>query len=78
MFCNHHDLSGFFSGHCMVGTSGCSVWGSYRRSCWFVSVYKTVEYYDRLESQAKTRRTYMPPTEEIYEEFDLPGKDEKS
>ena len=43
-----------------------------------VSVYKTVEYYDRLEAQARTRRTYTPPPEEIYEEFDLPGKDEES
>ena len=43
-----------------------------------VSVYKTVQYYDRLEFQMKTRSTYMPPPEEIYEEFDLPGKDEES
>ncbi|MHA2302164.1 MAG: hypothetical protein ACXACD_14555 [Candidatus Thorarchaeota archaeon] len=42
-----------------------------------ISVYKTVEYYDRLEVQSKTRRTYMPPPEEIYEEFDLPGKDDE-
>jgi F0F1-type ATP synthase assembly protein I len=43
-----------------------------------LSVYKTVQYYDRLETQTKIRRTYMPPAEEIYEEFDLPGRDEAS
>ncbi|MHA2310663.1 MAG: hypothetical protein ACXADF_04150 [Candidatus Thorarchaeota archaeon] len=43
-----------------------------------VSVYKTIQYYDRLEAKSKTKRTYMPPPEEIYEEFDLPGKDESS
>ncbi|MFX1331872.1 MAG: hypothetical protein ACFE9W_09960 [Promethearchaeota archaeon] len=42
-----------------------------------VSVYKTIEYYDRLEAQVRTRRTYMPPPEDLYEEFDLPGKDEQ-
>lgn len=42
-----------------------------------LSVYKTVQYYDRLETQTKTRRKYMPPPEEIYEEFDLPGKDDE-
>ncbi|MFX0055623.1 MAG: hypothetical protein ACFFAX_13385 [Promethearchaeota archaeon] len=42
-----------------------------------LSVYKTVEYYDRLETQIQTKRTYMPPPEEIYEEFDLPGKEDE-
>ncbi|MHA2378370.1 MAG: hypothetical protein ACXADO_02830 [Candidatus Thorarchaeota archaeon] len=40
------------------------------------SVYVTIGYYDTLEEKATEWRTYAPPPEELYEEFDLPGKDE--
>ncbi len=37
-------------------------------------VYATIKYYDRMEAEAKIRRTYMPPKEEIFEDvkFDIP------
>ncbi|MFQ5831987.1 MAG: hypothetical protein ACE5H4_04755 [Candidatus Thorarchaeota archaeon] len=41
------------------------------------SVYATIGYYDRLEKASAERRIYTPLPEEIYEEFDLPGKDER-
>ena len=40
------------------------------------SVYVTIGYYDRIEHKVMKKRTYSPPHEELYEEFDLPGKDE--
>ncbi|NHI82898.1 MAG: hypothetical protein EAX81_01155 [Candidatus Thorarchaeota archaeon] len=35
------------------------------------SVYVTVGYYDRMDQQSTMKRTWSPPLEEIYEEFDF-------
>ncbi len=41
-------------------------------------VYATVNYYDKMEVTAKTRRPYMPPDDEIFEDvkFDIPDENE--
>jgi len=35
------------------------------------SVFVTIRYYDRLEHKTKIKTTWLPPEEEIYEEFDF-------
>ncbi len=41
-------------------------------------VYATVGYYEKMEVAAKTKRTYMPPEDEIFEDvkFDIPDESE--
>ncbi|MFX1415918.1 MAG: hypothetical protein ACFFC0_03850 [Promethearchaeota archaeon] len=71
---------GSFIGSSMWGPEGATTGGIIGALVGFVfgvySVYVTIGYYDRLEHKVAGRRTYVPPPEEIYEEFDLPGKDE--
>ncbi len=42
------------------------------------SVYATVGYYDRLETQSETKRTWQPSPEEIHEEFDFSDEMDRS
>ncbi len=42
------------------------------------SVYATVGYYDRLETESETKRTWQPSPEEIHEEFDFSDEMDRS
>ena len=71
---------GSFLGSSMWGPEGATTGAIIGALVGFVfgvySVYVTIGYYDRLEHKVSEKRTYTPPPEELYEEFDLPGKDE--
>ncbi|MFX0045724.1 MAG: hypothetical protein ACFE8Z_07745 [Candidatus Hermodarchaeota archaeon] len=71
---------GSFLGSSMWGPEGATTGAIIGALVGFVfgvySVYVTIGYYDRLEHKATERGKYTPSPEEIYEEFDLPGKDE--
>ncbi len=64
------------------GTSG-AVWGAIIGAIagffiGVVSIFKTISYYERLETTTNRRPTYAPPMEEILEdvEFAIEGKDD--
>ena len=78
-------LVGQIIGSSISGPSG-GIWGALLGALFgfffgVYSVFATIRYFDRLEAQAPTSRTYMPPMEEILEDvvFDLDSaSDEES
>ena len=77
-------LAGQIVGQAIGGPSG-AMWGALL--CALVgfvfgvySVYITIEYFDKLDSQTKQPRKYIPPLEEILEDvkFDLDAPDTES
>lgn len=70
-------LVGQIIGSSISGPSG-GIWGAILGALFgfafgVYSVFVTIRYFDRLEAQTPTSRTYMPPMEEILEDvvFDL-------
>jgi hypothetical protein len=77
-------LAGQIIGQSTGGSSG-AMWGALLGALvGFIfgvySVYLTISYFDRLDSQTKQPRRFMPPMEEILEDvkFDLDSTDPES
>ena len=77
-------LAGQIIGQSIGGSSG-AMWGALLGALvGFIfgvySVYLTINYFDRLDSQTKRPLKYMPPMEEILEDvkFDLDSTDTES
>ncbi|MFW9849602.1 MAG: hypothetical protein ACFFF4_10685 [Candidatus Thorarchaeota archaeon] len=71
-------LVGQIIGQSIWGTTG-ATWGALLGAVFgfflgVYGVYVTIQYYDQLEQVAETKRSYMPPEEEIHEDvkFDIP------
>lgn len=74
-------FAGQILGRAWMGQTG-ALWGAaigallgFLFGSW--SIYITVQYYDRMEKRARFRKTYIPPREEIFEDYDFDSVDDE-